>query len=117
MKNCRHCQKVFPTLLDLLLHTKSQHSDENHSVVLDEVKKKFEEDPNLLEIKSEEIENPIEIKSEPEEIQNPLEESNEIKTLVPGVVLIPLRITTKLSMTNSESILENLQRKVSFLKI
>ena len=43
---------MFPTLLDLLLHTKSQHSDENHSVVLDEVKKKFEEDQKLLEIKS-----------------------------------------------------------------
>ena len=28
-------------------------------------------------------------------------------TLVPGVVLIPLRIATKLSMTNSENILEN----------
>ena len=28
-------------------------------------------------------------------------------TLVPGVVLIPLRIATKLSMTKSESILEN----------
>ena len=31
---------------------------------------------------------------------------NEIK-LVPGVVLIPLQIATKLSMTKSESMLEN----------
>lgn len=29
------------------------------------------------------------------------------KSLVPGVVLIPLRIATKLSMTKSENILEN----------
>ena len=62
--DCQNCQTVFPTLLDLLCHTKSQHSNENHSLVLAKVKKKFEE------TQSEEI-----------KIENPLEISDKIKNL------------------------------------
>ena len=42
---------------------------------------------------------------------------NMISSLVPGVVLIPLRIATKLSMTKSESIMKNKPRKENDLKI
>ena len=62
--DCQNCQTVFPTLLDLLCHTKSQHSNENHSLVLAKVKKKFEE------TQSEEI-----------KIENPLDISDKIKNL------------------------------------
>ena len=81
MKNsydCQNCQKVFPTLLDLLCHTKSQHSNENHSFMLAEVKKNFEEQSD---IKSEEIklENPLEIKSEDIEPEGWMKISNKVK--------------------------------------
>ena len=98
MKNsheCRNCQKVFPTLLDLLCHTKSQHSNENHSVVLAEVKKNFEEQSEIKseeqsEIKSEEIklENPLEIKSEDIKLENPLEELDSFENVLEPSILL-----------------------------
>ena len=86
--DCQHCQMVFPTMLDLLCHTKSQHSNEKHSLVLAKVKKKFEESKKSLETKSDKITDPLD-----KSVKDPLDKSDKIANLR-NTLLVPANFST-----------------------